>query len=144
MYSESNDDNQSITEINRNNSALFHNRFKLGNLHNVGRNTIKNYIVNKNTYTGGQKDFYTAGDRYNYTNFDKIDGNTVNINFAKDWSKMPNIQNRFNIFKMGQFRLFVNKNMEYRQVLNLINLINKYGPKRVIMQYLVIVLSLII
>jgi hypothetical protein len=127
---ETNNDYQSITEMNRNNIALFHNRFKSNNLHNVGRNTIRNYIVNKDNYTGGQRDFYSAGDRYNYTNFDRMDGDTININFAKG-DNIPQIKNRFNIVKMGQFRLFVNKGLEHKQVLNLINLINKFGPKRV-------------
>jgi hypothetical protein len=126
---ETNDNNQSMNSMNRDNLALFYNRFKSNNLHNIGQHTIRNYIVNKDTYTGRQNDFYPAGDRYDYTTFDRVSGDTININFDK--KNVPHIKNMYDIVKLGQFRLFVNKGLDHKQILNLINLINKYGPKRV-------------
>ena len=128
MQPETNDDNQSINSMNRDNLALFYNRFKSNNLHNVGRHTIRNYIVNKDTYTGLQTGFYPAGDKYNYATFDRVSGDTININFDK--KNVSHIKNMYDIVKLGQFRLFANKGLEHKQLLNLINLINKYGPKR--------------
>jgi hypothetical protein len=126
---ETNNNYQSITQLNRDNLALFHNQFKLNNLHNIGRNTIRNYkdmySVNQDMYSVNQP----AGDRYNYTNYDRVSENTINLNFAKPDNQQ--IQNKFDIVKMGQFRLFTNKGINRGQVLNLINLINKYGAKRV-------------
>jgi hypothetical protein len=106
---ENNDDSRDFSNNNRHNGALrFSNKSK--QIHNIGRNRIQNKYL---------------------TQYDELLSGTL-INLYFDERHTIPIQNLFNMHILqDNLRLFTPKNLTRQQLLNLINIMNVYGPYRV-------------
>jgi len=106
-------DDLNNSENNRNDRALFHNN-RLKKNHSIGQNTIKNKYLNSGIYGG-----------YKYNNSD-IYGRFISLQFAED-IESP-IYTFFNMYQLGQFRLFFPKSLTGPEFLQLVDSIELFGP----------------